>query len=133
MAGLATASIPARGPALPEIRRLLREGKIAEAHSLNHDAVSGIPDSMRCYEPLADLLFRFQHTGATEKPTTSSLSTAEGYVSPEFVGDAPVEYRSELDLRSAVATVSYVLAGIRYTRRYLSSAVDQVVAIRPRV
>jgi alpha-L-fucosidase 2 len=123
-------SNPSAKAALPEIRRLLREGKIAEAHALNHDAVSGIPDSMRCYEPLADLLFRFQHAGATEKPTTSSLSLAEGYVSPEFEGDAPANYRRELDLRTAVAATEYALAGIRYTRRYLSSAVDQVVAIR---
>jgi alpha-L-fucosidase 2 len=123
-------SNPSARAALPEIRRLLREGKIAEAHALNHDAISGIPDSQRCYEPLADLLFRFQHAGATEKPTTASLSVAEGYVNPEFEGDAPADYRRELDLRTAVVQAEYGLAGIRYTRRYLSSAVDQVVAIR---
>jgi alpha-L-fucosidase 2 len=121
---------PGARAALPEIRRLLHEGKITDAHALTHDAISGIPDSQRCYEPLGDLLFRFQHPGAIEKTTTSSLSTAEGYVRPEFEGAGPAGYRRELDLRTAVAAVEYTLGGIRYTRRYLSSAVDQVIAVR---
>jgi alpha-L-fucosidase 2 len=122
-------SNPSTRAELPEIRRLLRAGEIAAAHALVHDAMAGIPDSQRCYEPLADLLLRFQHAGVREKPTTSSLSMAEGYTNPEFEGAAPAGYRRELDLRTGVATTTYELGGIRYTRRYLVSAVDQAIVI----
>jgi alpha-L-fucosidase 2 len=123
-------SNPSTRESLPEIRRLLRTGKITAAHALVHDAMAGIPDSQRCYEPLADLLLRFQHAGVREKPTTASLSVAEGYVNPEFEGAAPTGYRRELDLRTGVASTAYELGGIGYHRAYLSSAVDQTVVIR---
>lgn len=123
-------SNPGTRAELPEIRRLLRAGEIAAAHALVHDAMAGIPDSQRCYEPLADLLLRFQHAGAREKPTTSSLSVAEGYVNPEFEGAAPAGYRRELDLRTGVVSTEYELGGVRYRRSYLVSAIDQAVIIR---
>jgi alpha-L-fucosidase 2 len=121
---------PSTRESLPEIRRLLRAGEIGAAHALAHDAISGIPDSQRCYEPLADVLLRFAHAGVREKITTSGLSMAEGYVNPEFEGDSPAGYRRELDLRTAVASVGYSLGGVRYTRRALVSAVDQTVVLR---
>jgi alpha-L-fucosidase 2 len=40
------------------------------------------------------------------------------------------EYRRELDLRTAIASVHYVMNGDAYTKEYFSSAADQVIAIR---
>ncbi len=123
-------SNPSARESLPEIRRLLHAGEIVAATTLMHDAVSGIPDSQRCYEPLADLLLRFAHAGVKERASRAGLAVAEGYVNPEFEGDPPVNYRRELDLRTAVATTEYTLGGIRYRRLHLASAVDQAIVVR---
>ena len=56
------------------------------------------------YQPFGDLMMHFNHAG--------------------YNG-----YTRELDITNALAKTSYVHAGIRYTRTYFSSAVDQVVGI----
>lgn len=113
---------------LPEIRRLLRAGRLADAHSLANDALAGIPDSMRNYEPLADVLFHFEHPNYS--PVAAALDTAAGLL-PTTTNIAGLEsYRRELDLAKAVVTVSYLLGGVGYTRQYLASAVENVIAVR---
>jgi alpha-L-fucosidase 2 len=92
--------------ALPEIRRYLFEGDFERAHDLFGRTMMGVPYEMMKYQPFADLWLDFPgHEGATE-------------------------YRRELDLADGVARVSYVVDGVTYHREILSSAVDQVVAIR---
>ena len=91
--------------ALPEIRRLLFAGRLAEAHALTCDALSGIPDSQRHYEPLGDLLLTFPSGEVTD-------------------------YRRSLDLDDAIAHVGYTQDGARYTREILTSAPDEAVAMR---
>ena len=115
---------------LPELRRLLREGRHREAQSLANDALSGIPDSMRAYEPLADLMIRFEHPGHNATIPPASLAGAEGYVTPVFDTAALTSYRRELDLGTAIAGVEYVFDGINYRRQHLASAVDHVIAVR---
>ena len=39
--------------------------------------LSGVPDIQRCYEPLADLLIRFEHPGVDLPLTASDLTTAD--------------------------------------------------------
>ena len=112
---------------LPEIRRLLKDGQLAQAQSLVNDALAGLPDSMRCYEPLADLLLRFEHPGVCSQ---SDQATAEACGTTAFDASELTSYQRDLDLRSAVAEVDYVLRGVRYRRQHLASAVDQVIAIR---
>ena len=46
---------------LPELRRLIHEGKLARAHELAADALAGTPDSMRFYEPLASTTYRREY------------------------------------------------------------------------
>jgi alpha-L-fucosidase 2 len=60
----------------------------------------------QAYEPLGDLLIDFDHE------------------------DRAVEYRRSLDLDSAVASVTYSLAGDRVMRETFSSAPDQVIVTR---
>ena len=40
---------------IPEIRRLIRDGRIADAEELANESMAGIPDYQSHYEPLADL------------------------------------------------------------------------------
>jgi len=44
--------------------------------------------------------------------------------------DTYTDYKRELDLSSGVATVSYTISGVEYTREYFSSFPDQVMVIR---
>jgi alpha-L-fucosidase 2 len=96
--------------AVPSIRQLLREGRLTEAQTLACDALSGIPDSQRNYEPLADLLLTFLH--------------------PETPTNAPDDYQRELDLHDGIARVSYRWGALTCTREHLISYPDQVMAIR---
>ena len=113
---------------LPELRRLINEGKLARAHGLAADALAGTPDIMRYYEPLADLLLFFEH-GSDPVFTAESMSKAATIITAteEESGSA---YRRWLDLGTAVAGVEYTRGGITWQRQYLASAVDRVIAIR---
>jgi len=112
---------------LPQLRRLIQEGNLSQAHSLAADALAGTPDLMRFYEPLTDMLFFFNH-GTSTAGTAESLATAETGAGVE---ETPVSsYRRWLDLNTAVAGVEYTLAGTTYSREYLASAVDGVILIR---
>ncbi|OXM86545.1 glycoside hydrolase family 95 protein [Paenibacillus rigui] len=92
---------------VPEIRKLLSEGKQQEAEHLARMGLMSAPKYLHPYQPLGDLLFYFlEHN-----------KQAEGY-------------HRELDLDTAVATVQYKLDGFQYQREYFSSAVDGVMAIR---
>ncbi|MCW5941839.1 MAG: glycoside hydrolase family 95 protein [Fimbriimonadaceae bacterium] len=102
---------------LPEIRRLLLEGKNSEAQALLQNEFvcrgagsgfgSGKDVPYGCYQVLADL----------------ELAFAEG----EATG-----YRRSLDLDRAVTTVAYEQNGVRFVRETFVSAPAQVVAIRLR-
>ncbi len=55
---------PAAARAVPEVRRLLGEGKVAEAEALADKAMISIPRRMPPYQTLGDLLLRFEARGA---------------------------------------------------------------------
>jgi alpha-L-fucosidase 2 len=59
------------------------------------------------YNPLADL---YLHFGSSESP--------------------PRDYRRELNLNTAVSTVSYAIAGVTYKREAFTSFPDQVIVVR---
>jgi len=92
---------------LPEIRRMLREGRLKEAHELAKYALSGIPETQRHYMPLGDLLLNVKH--GSESVTA---------------------YRRQLDLLSGIATVRYRAGDVTYTREIFTSFPDQVMVIR---
>jgi alpha-L-fucosidase 2 len=108
---------PGAAAALPEIRRLLLEGRNAEAERLvdasftcagkgsGRGAGANVP--FGCYQTLGNLRLRF----------------AEG-------AEAATDYRRELDLAAAVVRTTYLRGGIRQVREAFASAPDQVVVIR---
>jgi len=91
--------------ALPEVRRLLFEGKNEEATKLAGEALKGRPQRINSYQPLGDLHLR---TPRPEKVT---------------------DYRRSLDLDSGIATVRYHADGVTYTREVFCSAPDQVIVV----
>ncbi len=94
-------------PHLPEVRRLILEGRIREAEELAAVTMSGIPDSQSHYQNGGDLHLYFKD---------SEMEAAE--------------YRRELDLETAVARVQYRLGDTTYSREQFISAVDQVMVLR---
>ncbi|MGQ7885540.1 glycoside hydrolase family 95 protein [Paenibacillus sp. WC2504] len=92
---------------LPEIRRLIFEGKLKEAEKLAVMALSGLPESQRHYLPLGHLLLDF------------SLPDGE-----------PDHYERTLDLESGTVTVTFSQGGVSYKREIFASYVDQAIILR---
>ena len=91
--------------ALPEVRRLLFEGKYAEGAKLVTDKVMAKPLREMPYETVGNLELTF--------PAVTSVEN----------------YRRDLDLDTAIARVQYTVGGVQYAREILSSPVDQVIAV----
>jgi alpha-L-fucosidase 2 len=102
--------------ALPEVRRLLFEGKYQQADALalrklickgvGSNQGSGASAPFGCYQTLGDLSLTFDAQGQ------------------------PTEYRRELDLDTAIAKVTYRLGDAVFTREVFSSAPRQTLAVR---
>lgn len=92
---------------LPEIRKLMREGKIGEAENLATLAMAGTPEFERMYQTLGDI---YLDVAAPEKEVS--------------------EYCRQLDLDNAMCVVSYTSGGIHYTRETYISAPHNVMVMR---
>ncbi len=90
---------------LPDVRRLIFEGKHAEATALVQTLL-GRPQRIKPYQSLGDLLMAWD----IALPVTG--------------------YRRELDLARATARVTFTADGVTYTREVFASAPDRVLVIR---
>jgi alpha-L-fucosidase 2 len=90
---------------LPDVRRLLFEGKPLEATRLEDEKLMGVPNRQPPYQPLGDLSLNF--------------------AGHENVAD----YRRELDLATGIVKVTYRIGNARFTREIFSSAVDQAIVM----
>jgi alpha-L-fucosidase 2 len=97
---------PEAAQALPQARRLIFEGKYQEADRLIAAKIMAKPLRQMPYETVGDLLLHF----------------------PDVL--APVNYRRELNLDTAVATVAFTAGGVKYVREVFASPVDQVIVVR---
>lgn len=95
---------------LPKVRKLIFEGKYKEAQDLTMTRIPrhapegnnyGMP-----YQTVGDLWLDFPDQGEVKY------------------------YYRDLDIANAISSVSYEAGGVHYEREYLSTAVDQVIAIR---
>ncbi|MBN8460363.1 MAG: glycoside hydrolase family 95 protein [Verrucomicrobia bacterium] len=91
--------------ALPEVRKLIDDGKFREAAQLISAKVMAKPLGQMPYQTVGDLLL--------------------GFPAGQTTG-----YRRDLNLDTATATVGYTLDGVRHTREMFASAPDGVIVIR---
>jgi len=93
---------------LPEVRKLLFEGKYAEAEKLAQSGILGSfrRDNASSYQTLGDLTLDF-----------GSLSGVSGY-------------RRELDIGEAISKVTYTFNQVTYTREVFASTPDQAMIVR---
>ncbi|MDR1595107.1 MAG: glycoside hydrolase family 95 protein, partial [Prevotellaceae bacterium] len=92
--------------ALPEIRKLLFEGRYHEAQDLATEKVVTKTNHGMSYQPVGDLNLSF-----------AGHEKAENY------------YR-ELDISTAIATTRYNIDGVEYVRETFASFPDQVIVVR---
>jgi len=107
---------PAALAALPEVRRLLFDGKYKQANELAKKKLicKGLGSKFAeaanvpfgCYQTLGDLTLEFDIQGQ------------------------PSDYRRTLDLDSSIATVSYLLGDATFKREVFCSATSQVLVMR---
>lgn len=91
---------------LDKIRQLLFDGKQKEAEDLAMAEFMSVPLKQKTYQAFGDLNLHFANQSVF------------------------ADYHRELDLKNALCRVSYQANGVNYTREYLSSNPDQVIAIR---
>jgi alpha-L-fucosidase 2 len=91
---------------LPELRRLLAEGKQKEAHELGMKEFMSIPLRQKAYQPCGDLWLDFP-----------------GH-------EAVTDYTRTLDLDAAVATVRYRVGETTFTREVFASNPARVIVVR---
>ncbi len=96
---------PAGREALPEVQRLLFEGRNNEAVELATATMMGRPRGVKPYQSLGEVWF--------DTPVTSTDS-----------------YTRSLDLETGVAAVEYTSDDVRYRREMFASAPDDVIAVR---
>ena len=92
---------------LPELRRLIREGKYDAATDFANANFNGPAPYNNSYQTLGDLKFTF-----------------------DLGGQTVADYRRELDLPSALASVTFKAGGNTFHRQTFSSAVDGVIVHR---
>ncbi len=91
---------------LPEIQRLVFEGRNFDAHNLFGRKLMGYPVEQQKYQSLANLHLTFSHGGKV------------------------TDYQRALDLETGTTTVTYMVNGVQYRREVFSSAPDQVIVVR---
>jgi alpha-L-fucosidase 2 len=97
---------PAAFASLPEIRKLIWEGKQKDAERLAQQTIITKKSHGQMFQPVGNLLLQFTGHG-------------------DYTG-----YRRELDIERAVATTTYTAGGITYKREVLASFPDRVIVIR---
>jgi alpha-L-fucosidase 2 len=88
------------------VRRLLADGKAAEAEALADKGIIATPRRMPPYQPLGDLALAFAHTLPAN------------------------DYHRQLHLADAIATVEYAVDNTVFKREVFSTAVDQAIVVR---
>lgn len=91
--------------ALPELRRLIFEGKYKAADSLAGKAIISKTSQGQMFEPVGNLRLLFNHQQEIQN------------------------YNRELDIDSAVSKTSYTSEGVTFTREAIASFTDRVIVI----
>ena len=97
---------PGAAEVLPELRRLLFEGKQREAEQLAMERFMSKPLNQCAFQPFGDLTLVFADH------------------------DAPSDYIRRLDLNTAMADISYVAGGVCYSREVFASYPDRIIVVR---
>lgn len=92
--------------ALPEIRKLIFEGRQKEAQQLGKQKIQSKKSHGQMYQPVGELMLHFpDHSGYTN-------------------------YYRELDIENAITTTKYTVNGVEYKREVFASVPAQAIVVR---
>ena len=100
---------------LPEVRRLIREGKIRAAQDLMGATMTACPQSENPYQTLGNVKIYFSHQGV-KGDEAESPDVAKAVIDP-----AQAAYRRSLSLSEGICRVEYALGGVQYQREHFIS------------
>lgn len=113
---------------LPRIRRLLMQGEAERAQMLSEMAMVGTPKKGSAYQMLGELNLIFSdHCDDSMEIFREGTALA---AMTDLFGKRVRNYRRGLDMSEAAAYVSYELDGAEYTREFIVSQPDNVLAVR---
>ena len=92
--------------ALPEVQKLLFEDRNDEATKLAGETMLGIPERIKSYQSLGELVIDFSHDGEI------------------------TDYRRELNLDTGIARTTYRCGNTTFTREVFATAVNNLIAVR---
>ena len=92
--------------ALPKVQKLLFEDKNDEATKLAGETMLGIPERIKSYQSLGELVIDFSHDGEI------------------------TDYRRELNLDTGIARTTYRCGNTTFTREVFATAVNNLIAVR---
>ncbi|PNU02283.1 alpha/beta hydrolase [Novosphingobium guangzhouense] len=99
---------PEAKAALPQVQRLIFEGRYDEAQAIAKEKLMAVPVRQMSYQVLGNLRVSFPGLG---EPTENS-------------------YRRQLDIDAACHTTRFTADGVDYERRVVASPADQVIAVQ---
>ncbi len=91
---------------IPHLQRLLLDGKTAEAIELSEKILAGPYMRIRSYQTFGDLLLDFGYIGEVKN------------------------YRRDLDISTGLATVSYSIGDVNFSRELFTSAPDNLLIMK---
>jgi alpha-L-fucosidase 2 len=97
---------PAALASLPQIRRLINEGKHKEAEELANKTIISKSSHGQMFQPVGNLQLNFPHHSSY------------------------VDYYRELDIESAIAKTTYRIGNVTYQRETLAALEDGVIVLR---
>ncbi|MCI8562129.1 MAG: glycoside hydrolase family 95 protein [Lachnospiraceae bacterium] len=110
---------------IPEIQRLIAEGKIAEAEEQANLSMAAVPDYQSHYEPLCDV---FLIPSSNERAGIFGLR--DGW-SEQIYRMLPCQnYVRQLDIDNGLHMVSYNISGVSYLRESFISYPDRIMAVQ---
>ena len=117
---------------LDKVRQLIDANQVNEAERLISRTFTGMPESLRHYEPLGDVFLQFDH--GLDPQGAEFIASGNPEVSMEALkpedAEIPSNYTRRLDLRSGVCTTEYDYHGVRHKREYFASCKDEIICVR---
>ena len=91
---------------LPELRRLLFEGRVVEAHLLFGRYMLGNPVEQQKYQSMGNVFFEYENKSE------------------------PTDYHRELDLNTGITRITYKQDGVQYSREVFASHPGQAIIMK---
>ncbi len=122
---------PGAPEAIQTVRRLLADGKIAQAEEMTEEHIASTPEGQRAYEPLCDLILNSRTANHPRFPIPYIMGHLKNmnlsFIEPK---EGVTSYCRELDLFSGIHHTAFTLDGISTKRECFISYPGRVLALK---